>query len=131
MELHKLEHININVSNLDASVKFYENVLGMKQGERPNFKSKGAWLYLGDTAVIHLTHGRCEAQVGSGTLDHLAFRASDLSNFTDSLKVRNIDFEERRVPEQQQHQVFFEDPDGITIEVVFETESDLSNLATR
>ena len=131
MELQKLEHININVSDLDASVQFYKNILGMKQGERPNFKNKGAWLYLGDTAVIHLTHGRCEAQAGSGTLDHLAFRASDLSGFTESLKDKNINFEERRVPEQQQHQVFFEDPDGITIEVVFETESDLSSLASR
>ena len=131
MKLQKLEHININVSNLDASVHFYETVLGMKQGERPNFSNKGAWLYLGDTAVVHLTHGRCDAQVGSGTLDHLAFRASNLSGFTEILKDKNIDFEERRVPAQQQHQVFFEDPDGITIEVVFESESDLSDLVTR
>ena len=131
MELQKLEHININVSDLSASVDFYKDVLGMKLGERPQFKSKGAWLYLGDTAVIHLTHGRCEAQVGSGTLDHLAFRASDLSGFTETLKNKNIDFEERRVPEQQQHQIFFDDPDGITIEVVFETASNLSNLETR
>ena len=110
MELQKLEHININVSDLDASVKFYEETLGMKQGERPSFKSKGAWLYLGDTAVIHLTHGRREAQVGSGTLDHLAFRASDLSGFTESLQGKSIAFEERRVPEQQQHQVFLRIP---------------------
>ena len=90
MKLQKLEHININVSNLDASVQFYKNVLGMKQGDRPNFKSKGAWLYLGDTAVIHLSHGRCEAQVGSGTLDHLAFRASDLTGFMESLKEKKL-----------------------------------------
>lgn len=131
MELQKLEHININVSNLDKSVKFYENILGMKKGERPNFKNKGAWLYLGETAVIHLTHGRRDAVVGSGTLDHLAFRASDLSGFTEKLKDEDIEFQERRVPEQQQHQVFFDDPDGITIEVVFESESDLSNLKSR
>jgi len=131
MELQKLEHININVSNLDASVQFYKDVLGMKHGERPSFKSDGAWLYLVDTAVIHLTHGRIKAQVGSGTLDHLAFRASDLSGFTESLKSKKIDFKERRVPGQQQHQVFFEDPDGITIEIVFETELDISDLTSR
>ena len=131
MELQKLEHININVSDLDASVKFYEDTLGMKQGKRPKFKSNRAWLYLGDTAVVHLTHGRIDAQVGSGTLDHLAFRASDLSGFTESLQRKNISFEERRVPEQQQHQVFFEDPDGITIEIVFETKDDLSVLTSR
>ena len=83
------------------------------------------------TAVIHLTRGRCEAQVGSGTLDHFAFRASDPGNFIDNLKEKNVDFEERRVPDQQQHQVFIKDPDGITIEVVFETISDLSNLIHR
>jgi catechol 2,3-dioxygenase-like lactoylglutathione lyase family enzyme len=131
MELQKLEHININVSDLDASVQFYKNILGMKQGERPNFKNPGAWLYLGETAVVHLTHGRSESQAGSGTLDHLAFRASDLSGFTESLKDKKIEFEERRVPDQQQHQVFFEDPDGITIEIVFETESDINDLTSR
>ncbi len=131
MELQKLEHININVSDLDASVRFYENVLGMKRGDRPNFKSDGAWLYVGKTAVIHLTSGRCEPQVGSGTLDHFAFRASGPDDFTENLKGQHIDFEERRVPEQQQYQVFFKDPDGITIEVVFETKSDLSDLKSR
>lgn len=131
MELQKLEHININVSDLDTSVQFYEHVLGMKKGDRPNFKSNGAWLYLNGTAVIHLTHGRCEPTLGSGTLDHFAFRATNPDNFTEILKGQNIVFEERRVPEQQQYQVFFKDPDGITIEVVFETETDLSKLESR
>jgi catechol 2,3-dioxygenase-like lactoylglutathione lyase family enzyme len=35
-------------------VAFYEDVLGMKSGKRPNFPSHGAWIYVGNNPIIHL-----------------------------------------------------------------------------
>jgi glyoxylase I family protein len=38
-----LHHVSIVVSNLERSVDFYTNVIGLERLERPPFKSVGAW----------------------------------------------------------------------------------------
>jgi catechol 2,3-dioxygenase-like lactoylglutathione lyase family enzyme len=131
MEIQRLEHININVADLDASVAFYRDVIGLEQGIRPNFKNKGAWLYAGEIPIVHLTYGRCEAQVGSGTFDHFALRAHGSEAFIDNLKKKNVDFDERRVPDQRIHQIFIKDPDGIIVEINFDNEMDVGHLDSR
>ena len=39
---------------LDAVRAFYCEVLGMATGPRPDFPFDGHWLYVGETAVVHL-----------------------------------------------------------------------------
>ena len=38
----------------ETKAAFYDRVLGMKAGDRPPFPFPGAWIYLGDTPVLHL-----------------------------------------------------------------------------
>ena len=54
MALRTLDHCSIRTLNLEASRVFYVDVLGMREGDRPDFPFPGAWLYLEDRAVIHL-----------------------------------------------------------------------------
>ena len=49
-----LQHINIRTGDLAGTVKFWEEAIGLKDGDRPNFQFPGAWLYSGDEAVMHL-----------------------------------------------------------------------------
>ena len=95
MTLTAFDHANVRTSNLDAMVTWYADILGLHAGYRPDFGFPGAWLYLGDLAVIHLV-GTDEAPVARDDdnlrLEHLAFRATDFPAFRDRLEARGIPY---------------------------------------
>ncbi len=133
MALRTLDHCSIRTLDLEASRAFYVDVLGMKEGERPDFQFPGAWLYLEDRTVIHLigvdpddNRGLVEYLGGDidpdtlfdgGSLDHIAFCATDAPDMIQRLKRNNVPFRERQVPNMDLSQIFVEDPNGITIEL--------------
>ena len=54
MALDHIDHFSIRTLKLEESREFYENVMGMKTGDRPPLPFPGYWLYLGEHAVVHL-----------------------------------------------------------------------------
>lgn len=109
------------------------DVLGMDDGARPDFPFPGIWLYVDGHTVIHLvgvdpddSSGLVEylggevdpdALDGSGSLDHIAFCATDAPAMIQRLKKHNVPYRERQVPNMDLYQLFVEDPNGITIEL--------------
>ncbi|MDO6732187.1 hypothetical protein Q4577_19315 [Marinovum sp. 2_MG-2023] len=64
MQVRRLDHVNIQTTQVEALVAWYGDILGLRTGPRPNFPFPGAWLYAGDAAVIHLVgHGGDPASV--------------------------------------------------------------------
>ena len=118
MAVKRLDHYTINVSDREASVAFYTEIVGLTDGPRPPFSFPGAWLYCGDRPVVHLIGGRPPAH-GTGPIDHVAFRAEGLAGQIAILRRHGIRFREQEVPKASLRQVFFEDPDGVTIELNF------------
>jgi catechol 2,3-dioxygenase-like lactoylglutathione lyase family enzyme len=123
MPLKRIEHYNIHTAKLAETVDFYTRVLGMTNGDRPPFQFPGAWLYVGDTPVVHLVDvgngyrtGR-EGARGTGTLDHVAFEAQGLPAMREHLQKQKVKFEERVVPRNGVTQLFLEDPNGLTLEL--------------
>lgn len=138
MPVRKLGHYSIRTSCLAASARFYIEIMGFREGYRPAFDFPGVWLYQGgdeaDYGVVHLigTAGegqglaaylgeKQETEQGTGVVDHLAFLASNVDEFRERLTGRGIEYRERTVPNLGLHQVFFEDPSGLTIEMNFPT----------
>jgi catechol 2,3-dioxygenase-like lactoylglutathione lyase family enzyme len=119
MPVETLDHYTINTADVDASVSFYVEVLGLRLGERPPFTFPGAWLYCGESPVVHLVGGDHHEIAGTGSIDHVAFRASGIADYTARLEERGIRFRQREVPGMPLQQVFLEDPDGVTIELNF------------
>ena len=138
MPINKLAHYSVRTTDLAASRRFYTQVLGFREGFRPSFRFPGAWLYRGedeaDYGVVHLIGidrndpeglqdylgDKDESSLhGSAAVDHLAFLATDLRAMHDTLRRENMQFRERTVPDLGLHQVFLEDPSGITIELNF------------
>ena len=123
MPLETFDHVNIRTSNLDALVAWYDNVLGLKKGFRPNFPFPGAWLYLGETAIIHLVG--TEAPPSPYTpgeeprLEHFAFRASDFEAFRATLTEHGVDYQAVEVDDIDTVAVNIRDPDGNHIHVDF------------
>jgi catechol 2,3-dioxygenase-like lactoylglutathione lyase family enzyme len=119
-----LNHYTINVRDLEMTRAFYEDIVGLKAGERPPLGFPGYWLYCGDMPVVHLVGHRPENPVIEGTppagrLDHIAFSAENLTLMKERLNANRIDFQERVLPRLNMTQLFFQDPDGIYIEFNF------------
>ncbi|MGP1394935.1 MAG: VOC family protein [Inquilinaceae bacterium] len=121
MTLERLDHFTIRAKDLRATRDFYVDVLGLEDGWRPDFTFPGHWLYCGDRPVVHLVGGDRAAteEPGSGTVDHLAFQASGLTEMRDRLTRDGHTFRERTVPNLDLSQIFVEDPNGVVIELNF------------
>lgn len=137
MPVGKLDHYSIRTLDIEASRRFYTEVMGFSVGFRPPFKFPGIWLYNGaqypeTTGVVHIIGidpndpqglkdylgDRDVASLqGTGTVDHMAFAATGLADMRTRLQAQNIAFRERTVPSLGIHQVFFVDPSGVTIEL--------------
>ena len=124
MAVEKLDHYAVATADVEASVAFYTSVLGLAQGPRPPFDFPGAWLYCEGVPVVHLIGGREPLRSSPGALDHVAFSGHSVAEFTARLEAEGVAFRERDVPDSDLHQVFLEDPNGITIEINFRAETE-------
>jgi catechol 2,3-dioxygenase-like lactoylglutathione lyase family enzyme len=122
MRLGKLDHVNIRTANLLAMTDWYCRVLGMEQGKRPPFDFPGAWLYAGGHAFVHLVGVERQPQGGEPTLEHFAFSASGLAEFTARLDAAGVFYRAAKVPGTTITQINVSDPDGNHIHVDFDGE---------
>lgn len=134
--MNALAHIEINVSDINISRKFYELILenlGWKSLESNKIGSAGfcapdkTHLYLIQTGDKYLDNMFHRKKVG---LNHIAFRVDSkdiIEKLIQILKEKNIDMlyhpsskdYAKEYGTQEYFAIFFEDPDRIKIEVVF------------
>ena len=119
MSVNGLDHYNIVTEKLDETIDFYVSVLGLRDGDRPTFKFPGAWLYCGTQPVVHLIQVDQAKGPGSGSIDHVAFHATDYEDFTAQLKDKGIAYDERVIADRMLRQVFLTDPNGVKVELNF------------
>lgn len=119
-----LNHFNITAPYklLEKVRDFYVDVLGLTEGERPNFSRKGFWLYAGEMPIVHLTacdESDVQGETGSlhSFLDHVAFSCRGLRGMLEHLQRLNIPY--RIVEKPAQVQVFLRDPAGVGVELTF------------
>lgn len=135
MTITGLHHYNIRAHQplLDEIRDFYVNVIGLHEGFRPPFQSKGYWLYADGAALIHLTEastGEIRASKSQGTIDHVAFACQNPDTYISRLKAQHIAFLLDSVPGQRGLQIFVRDPAGNGVELNFSlTELDIDKEA--
>lgn len=119
MAIAGFNHYNVATGDLDRSRRFYTEVLGLHEGDRPPFSRPGAWMYIGDQPLLHISTGRTATTRRSDAFDHVAFTATDIEATRATLKRHGVYFEEYAVPDRELHQLFLRDPDGVEIELQF------------
>jgi catechol 2,3-dioxygenase-like lactoylglutathione lyase family enzyme len=143
MDIKRVDHYSIRTLDLEASRRFYTEVIGLKAGPRPPFNFPGYWLYSGEPpadlqnsarnyGLVHLMGfnkddpGSLDEYVGdrkaapdggTGALDHVAFAATGRGAMIERCQRHNVKYFERAVPILGLHQMFIKDPDGVTIEL--------------
>ena len=121
MPLTRFDHVNIRTVRLEAMVAWYGEVLGLHPGPRPDFAFPGAWLYLADIAVIHLVGVETAPAPGpSLTLEHFAFRATDMAGTRARLDAAGVAYTVDPVPGFPVVQINLHDPDGNHIHLDFD-----------
>lgn len=123
----RLNHVAVNVTDVDKSREFYEKVIGLKKLPRPKINIPGEWYGVGDNA-IHLIGGERRPREIDPTGPHIAIQVEDIEETKRTLNEMGITFLDAAVmmakmnlsPEQMKmvgKQVWVKDPDGNTIEL--------------
>ena len=129
MSVGLLDHFNIRTRKLAETVRFYEELLGLTNGDRPNFAFPGAWLYSEGKPVVHLVDisPTSEPQKpDSGVVHHVAFASRDFSAMKLRLQSKGFAFETREVPGRDIWQIFVCDPNGVMIELNYDAAAEQS-----
>jgi catechol 2,3-dioxygenase-like lactoylglutathione lyase family enzyme len=132
MPLTELNHFFVRCNNLERSKDWYCKVLGFEQMERPPFPFKGYWLGINGKIQVHMgQHGiensdlyyigtpKDAATANSGVVDHIAFLADKPEEFRKRFDSMKIEYRSRLLKDFDLYQMFFKDPDGLTIELNF------------
>ncbi len=146
MGIKRIDHYSIRTLDVEASRKFYTEIIGLKVGPRPPFDFPGLWLYrdeppeeldhaTGNYGLVHImgvdlanpqglidTLGYVDPGTlhgGTGAFDHIALAVTGREEMIERCRRGNISFFERTVPTLGLHQVFIKDPNGVTIELNF------------
>jgi catechol 2,3-dioxygenase-like lactoylglutathione lyase family enzyme len=136
MSVGVLDHFNIRTRKLADTVRFYEDVLGLEKGARPNFAFPGAWMYSEGKAVVHLvdiSQTDEQQKPDSGVVHHVAFVSQGFAGMKQRLQSRGMTFNSRQVPGGDLWQIFVNDPNGVMIELNYEAareEADVAPLET-
>ncbi len=122
MQIGKLDHVNVRTTHLEPMIAWYSEVLGLRHGNRPEFPFPGAWMYAGETAVVHLVLNTGSPGAGSEIelkIEHFAFSATGRAAFEKKLTDRGDRFRCAELPAINIIQFNVWDPDGNHIHVDF------------
>ena len=128
MGVTAIAHVTLLSDDVDATRDFYCETLGLRAGERPSLPFPGHWLYGEDGPLVHvadrtsyLEHARAlglpDPPAAGPPVDHIAFAASDYEEACARLERGGVPAVRNTVPGAGLRQLFFEDPDGVRIEV--------------
>jgi catechol 2,3-dioxygenase-like lactoylglutathione lyase family enzyme len=119
MAVSGMNHFTILTDDVERTVRFYGDLMGLKAGSRPSLNFPGAWLYAGDQPILHVIGGRPKSELQPGVIDHMAFTGHDLSATLAMLERAKVEHLCRQQVGSGVWQVFFHDPNGAKVELDF------------
>lgn len=125
MELSRIHHVAIIVSDYERSKRFYTELLGLRAVAETYREERDSWkldLAVGPAYQIELFSfpGAPErpSYPEARGLRHLAFEVEDVDQAADELRKRGVAAEPVRVdPVTGKRFTFFADPDGLPLEL--------------
>lgn len=117
----RLAHTMIRVKDLDATLDFYTDFIGLKEIRRKSIGDEATLVWLADeegdyNIELTVNHGRTDYELGD-QFGHLAFFADDLDAVIDEVERRGWWYRKSR-PELSSRYIFVKDPNGYDVEIL-------------
>jgi catechol 2,3-dioxygenase-like lactoylglutathione lyase family enzyme len=116
----ELDHAGVHVTDLERSVAFYRDVLGLREQNRFTLgRERLVFMSAGDGWVELVADGRPAR--GAGAVDHLALRVDDVAALAARLRDLDVELLDEApidVPELGARILFCLGPDGERIELI-------------
>jgi catechol 2,3-dioxygenase-like lactoylglutathione lyase family enzyme len=125
MGLQRLDHVNVLTTQLADMIAWYETMLGMVSGDRPNFRFPGAWMYVNGNAVVHLVGVETAPQSIEPQIEHFAFSATGMAEMRARLDAQGVTYTVDPVPGIPLVQINVRDPDGNHIHIDFHADENV------
>ncbi|MGA8855172.1 MAG: VOC family protein [Christiangramia sp.] len=116
------DHDAIEVKDLDASARFYGEILRLKEIPNGGLPDHIRWFQLGNNVQIHLIESEGQPEKHKGV--HMALNTDKLEELMQFLKSKNIHFENwpgeagtTNTRPDGVKQIYLQDPDGYWIEI--------------
>ncbi len=128
MLVSQLFHIAIKSPNVEATRRFYMDVLGMTLADRPQFSFPGVWLQAavpGGQALFHIYGGHAALEPdgsmasGTGVIDHVAITVHGFEDTRRRAKKYGLAYRENKVPGVGLWQFFVYDPSAVLLELSY------------
>ncbi|MDP7035468.1 MAG: VOC family protein [Planctomycetota bacterium] len=117
----RIAHTMIRVKDLEESVRFYTEFLGLQELRRRRIGEDATLVFLSDETQSHqieLTYNHEETDYKLGNqFGHLAFTTPDLEPLIANLSLRDCWYRRSR-PESNSKYIFIKDPNGYDIEII-------------
>ncbi len=129
MTVEALDHVNIITSDVEGSVRFYAQLLGLepRDGPPPLTHTNARWMYdRAGRAVVHINSLDCprayERDVrpgATGALHHVALRCTGYEGVRSRLDGLGIEYRLNEVAAIGLRQIFVLDPNAVLLELNF------------
>ena len=121
--IRKVEHVAIQVRNLDRSIKFYTEVLGLplRRRLRLNETTELAYLPLGDFEIELVCKSTEYIYAKEGIVHHLGLVVDDVADMLDRLRKHGVELIHEQpvfLEKMDVHIAFFWGPDGEKLELL-------------
>jgi catechol 2,3-dioxygenase-like lactoylglutathione lyase family enzyme len=126
-----LFHVLVKSNDLPLTLKFYKEILGLREAPRPAFGNPGAWMAVSTPIgeqIIHIWAGGAGmgptgiSPYGTGTIDHVSLLAIGHEAFRQRFAKYKLPWREFIIPNTSLWQLFVYDPSGVQIELTFDAD---------
>ena len=121
IEISFLDHVAIRVKDLEASAKWYEQVLGLQRKEVPEWQPFPIFLLAGKTGIALFPANEndpvLEAHSRNVKIDHFAFQIPYASFEAAQKRYTKLGLKFEVQDHQYFHSIYTHDPDGHKVEL--------------
>ncbi|MDP4084891.1 MAG: VOC family protein [Bacillota bacterium] len=124
MAIKKLEHVGVMVNDLETSISFYRDILGLDLIEHLQLEDSAIQLvFLGNKETgqifVELVSGRNKNYPDEGKVNHIAFTVENIEEEIERLKSLKVIFTNTEILSFKNgtKYIFFKGPDGEKLEL--------------
>lgn len=115
-----LAHVCFVVRDLDASIAFYRDKLGLKEAfpfVKPDGRRFGVYLHLGGRGFIELFEGQPEPYDEKQSYRHICLEVEDIQGTVKAFRSRGVEVTDVKMGSDHSWQAWLSDPDGNKMEL--------------